>query len=121
MTTAIIGTGGIGSVIARLLASGDESLRLSSADTASARTLAAKIGPAAVAAASNSDALADVAHGGARHIGVLAAPGIPEMLLAGREREFIGQYAFPSMTAVPGAVRPIAVLRRHCRLEGLKR
>ena len=48
--------------------------------------------------------LADVAHGGAWHIGVLAAPGIPEMLLVGREREFIGQYAFPSMTAVPGAV-----------------
>jgi pimeloyl-ACP methyl ester carboxylesterase len=48
--------------------------------------------------------LADVARGGAWHIGVLAAPGIPEMLLAGREREFLGQYAFPSMTAVAGAV-----------------
>jgi predicted dinucleotide-binding enzyme len=33
MTTAIIGTGGIGSVIARQLASGGEALRLSSADT----------------------------------------------------------------------------------------
>ena len=32
MTTAIIGTGGIGSVIARQLASGGETLRLSSAD-----------------------------------------------------------------------------------------
>ena len=31
MTTAIIGTGGIGSVIARRLASGGEALRLSSA------------------------------------------------------------------------------------------
>ena len=30
--------------------------------------------------------LADVTHGGSWHIGVLAAPGIPEMLLAGRER-----------------------------------
>jgi pimeloyl-ACP methyl ester carboxylesterase len=47
---------------------------------------------------------ADVTRGGAWHIGVLVAPGIPEMLLAGREREFVGQYAFPSMTAVPGAV-----------------
>jgi pimeloyl-ACP methyl ester carboxylesterase len=47
---------------------------------------------------------ADVTRGGAWHIGVLVAPGIPEMLLAGREREFLGQYAFPSMTAVPGAV-----------------
>ena len=57
MTTAIIGTGGIGSVIARLLASGGESLRLSSADHESARTLAAEIGHAAVVAASNRDAL----------------------------------------------------------------
>jgi 8-hydroxy-5-deazaflavin:NADPH oxidoreductase len=57
MATAIIGTGGIGSVIARLLASGGEVLRLSSADNASARALAAKVGPAAVAAAGNSDAL----------------------------------------------------------------
>ena len=39
MTTAIIGTGGIGSVIARELASGGETLRLSSADHESARTL----------------------------------------------------------------------------------
>ena len=57
MTTAIIGTGGIGSVIARQLASGGETLRLSSADSESARKLAAQIGPAAVAAAGNSDAL----------------------------------------------------------------
>jgi predicted dinucleotide-binding enzyme len=47
MTTAIIGTGGIGSVIARQLASGGETLRLSSADIKSARTLAAEIGRAA--------------------------------------------------------------------------
>jgi hypothetical protein len=57
MTTAIIGTGGIGSVIARQLSSGGESLRLSSADTESARTLAAKIGRAAVVAAGNRDVL----------------------------------------------------------------
>src|ERR1700686_2804913 len=48
--------------------------------------------------------LADVTHGGAWHIGVLAAPGIPEMLLAGREREFLGQFAFPAMSATPGAI-----------------
>jgi predicted dinucleotide-binding enzyme len=57
MTTAIIGTGGLGSVIARQLASGGETLRLSSADIEPARALAAQIGPAAVAAAGNSDAL----------------------------------------------------------------
>ena len=57
MTTAVIGTGGIGSVIARELASGGENLRLSSADKESARTLAAQIGPAAVVAVDNRDAL----------------------------------------------------------------
>ena len=57
MTTAIIGTGGLGSVIARQLASGGETLRLSSADTKSARALAAEIGRAAVVAVDDSDAL----------------------------------------------------------------
>jgi hypothetical protein len=57
MTTAVIGTGGIGSVIARGLAAGGETLRLSSADHESARTLAAQIGRAAVVAAGNRDAL----------------------------------------------------------------
>jgi pimeloyl-ACP methyl ester carboxylesterase len=50
------------------------------------------------------ETLADVTHGGTWHIGVLAAPGIPEMLLAGREREFLGQFAFPSMSVTPGAI-----------------
>ena len=59
MTTAIFGTGRIGSVIARQLASGGEALRLSSADVRSARTLAAEIGRAAVVAADNRDALRD--------------------------------------------------------------
>ncbi len=57
MTTAIIGTGGIGSAIARQLASGGESLRLSSADHRSARRLAAEIGRTAVVAVDNRDAL----------------------------------------------------------------
>jgi predicted dinucleotide-binding enzyme len=57
MTTAVIGTGGLGSVIARHLASGGETLRLSSADIGSARALAARIGRAAVAVAGNRDAL----------------------------------------------------------------
>jgi 8-hydroxy-5-deazaflavin:NADPH oxidoreductase len=57
MTTAIIGTGGIGSVVARRLASGGETLRLSSADQESARRLAAEIGRAAVVAVDNRDAL----------------------------------------------------------------
>ncbi len=57
MTTAMIGTGGIGSVIARQLASGGETLRLSSADSESARTLATGIGRTAVVAVDNRDAL----------------------------------------------------------------
>jgi 8-hydroxy-5-deazaflavin:NADPH oxidoreductase len=57
MTTAVIGTGGLGSVIARRLASGGESLRLASADKASARKLAGEIGGAAVVAVDNRDAL----------------------------------------------------------------
>jgi 8-hydroxy-5-deazaflavin:NADPH oxidoreductase len=57
MTTAIIGTGGIGSAIARQLASGDEALQLSSADKESARKLAAAIGGAASIAVDNRAAL----------------------------------------------------------------
>jgi predicted dinucleotide-binding enzyme len=57
MTTAIIGTGGVGSVIAGQLALGGESLRLSSADNKSAETLASKIGPRALVAVDNRDAL----------------------------------------------------------------
>src|ERR1700691_5009563 len=57
MTTAVFGTGGIGSVIARELASGGETLRLASADNKSARMLAAEIGRAAVVAVDNDDAL----------------------------------------------------------------
>jgi 8-hydroxy-5-deazaflavin:NADPH oxidoreductase len=57
VTTAIIGTGRIGSAIARRLASGGEALRLSSADNESARMLAAQIGSAAVVAGDNRDAL----------------------------------------------------------------
>jgi 8-hydroxy-5-deazaflavin:NADPH oxidoreductase len=57
VTTAIIGTGVLGSAIARQLAAGGETLRLSSADAKSARALAAQIGRAAVAAVGNRDAL----------------------------------------------------------------
>jgi predicted dinucleotide-binding enzyme len=57
MSTAIIGTGGLGSIIARRLASGGETLRLASADTESARTLAAAIGAGVAAGSNNHDAL----------------------------------------------------------------
>src|ERR1700693_2320583 len=57
MTTAIIGTGVLGSVIARLLASGGETVRLSGANQESTRKLAGDIGPAAVVAVDNGDAV----------------------------------------------------------------
>lgn len=50
------------------------------------------------------EGLADVTQGGSWHIGVLAADGIPDLLLAGREREFLGGWAFPAMTAVAGSI-----------------
>ena len=56
MTIAIIGTGGIGSVIARRLASGGEACG-SERRPESARTLAAEIGRAAVVAVDNRDVL----------------------------------------------------------------
>ncbi len=58
MSTALIGTGGLGSVIAEALAAGGETLRLSSAEKESARALAAQIGHGAVVAEDNHDALA---------------------------------------------------------------
>jgi 8-hydroxy-5-deazaflavin:NADPH oxidoreductase len=57
LITAIIGTGGIGSLIARHLASGGESLQLSSADRESARRLTTEIGGGAVVAVDNRQAL----------------------------------------------------------------
>jgi predicted dinucleotide-binding enzyme len=57
VTTAIIGTGGIGAAIARQLAAGGEILHLASADEQSAQSLAAAIGGAAVVERDNRSAL----------------------------------------------------------------
>ena len=57
MTTAIIGTGGIGSAIARQLAAGGETLQLSSGDNQSAQRLAAAIGGTADVAVDNRSVL----------------------------------------------------------------
>lgn len=65
--------------------------------------------------------LADITHGGSWHIGVLAAPGIPEMLLTGREREFLGQFAFPAMSVIPGAITETDItefVRTYSRPDG---
>jgi len=69
------------------------------------------------------EALADVGHGGAWHIGVLAEPAITEMLLTGREREFFADYAFPSMTAVAGAITDADIdeyVRTYSRHHGFR-
>jgi pimeloyl-ACP methyl ester carboxylesterase len=50
------------------------------------------------------ETLADVTHGGSWHIGVLAAPGIPEMLLTGHERAFLAEYALPAMSGTDAAL-----------------
>ncbi|AGZ44063.1 alpha/beta fold hydrolase [Actinoplanes friuliensis] len=47
--------------------------------------------------------LADVVNGGSWHVGFLAATGIPELFLAGRERVML-DWAVSVMSAVPGAV-----------------
>ncbi|PRY12234.1 alpha/beta fold hydrolase [Kineococcus rhizosphaerae] len=47
--------------------------------------------------------LADVTNGGSWHVGFLAAPGIPELFLAGRERTLL-EWAFSVMTTVPDAI-----------------
>jgi pimeloyl-ACP methyl ester carboxylesterase len=65
--------------------------------------------------------LADITHGGSWHIGLLAAPNIPEMLLTGREREFLGQFAFPAMSATPGAISEADIdefVRTYSRPDG---
>ena len=49
------------------------------------------------------ESLADITHGGAWHIGVMAAPGVPEMLLVGRESEFL-KNMFSSICATQGAI-----------------
>ena len=67
--------------------------------------------------------LADVTHGGTWHIGVLAAPGIAEMLLVGREREFLSQYAFSAFTATPGAITDADIdefVRTYSRPKGFR-
>ena len=69
------------------------------------------------------EGFADVAHGGMWHVGFLAAPGIPEMLLAGRERAFLADYALPAMTSTPDAVTEQDVdelTRVYARPDGLR-
>ncbi|QHT57912.1 alpha/beta hydrolase [Cellulomonas sp. H30R-01] len=67
------------------------------------------------------EGLADVTRGGSWHIGALTATGIPELLFAGRERDLLAQWAFPSMTGVAGSVTDADVdefARTYARPDG---
>ncbi len=67
--------------------------------------------------------LADVTHGGAWYIGALAAPGIAELLFAGREQAFIAGRLYPSYGAVPPAVTATDTaefVRTYARPGGLR-
>jgi pimeloyl-ACP methyl ester carboxylesterase len=48
--------------------------------------------------------LADVNHGGSWHVGFLGAPGIPQMLLPGHERQLLADWAYPMMCGTTDAV-----------------
>lgn len=50
------------------------------------------------------ESFADVAHGGSWHVGFLAAPGVPSMLLPGHERQLLADWAYPMMTAAKDSV-----------------
>jgi pimeloyl-ACP methyl ester carboxylesterase len=67
------------------------------------------------------EALADVNHGGSWHVGFLGAPGVAELLLPGRERALIADWAYPTMTTVEGAVTDAdldEVVRTYSRPNG---
>ncbi len=65
--------------------------------------------------------LADVTRGGAWYIGMLAAPGIPELLLAGRERAFLAGFGLgdePARAYAESGFAGAAGLYRSLLAEG---
>ena len=48
--------------------------------------------------------LADVAQGGAWHVGAIATPGVGDFVFTGRVHTYLNDLWFPFMTRVPGAV-----------------
>lgn len=67
------------------------------------------------------ETLADITRGGAWYIGVLTAPGIPELLLTGRERRFLEQFAFAAPSATPDASTDADIdefVRSYARPDG---
>ncbi|UPK42644.1 alpha/beta fold hydrolase [Paenibacillus pabuli] len=65
--------------------------------------------------------LADVTNGGTWYIGVLATPNIPQMLLTGREQQFLEQFVFPIMSLIPEAITKADIeefVRTYSRPDG---
>ena len=69
------------------------------------------------------DTYMDPTKGGAWHFGFFAAPGIPEMLLDGHEREFLTRYAYDGFSEVKDAISAVDVdefMRTFAELNGWK-
>lgn len=64
--------------------------------------------------------LADVAHGGAWHVGAIATPGVADFVFTGRVHHYLSEMWFPFLSRVPGAVTPedVAELARAYSREG---
>ena len=65
--------------------------------------------------------LADVNGFGSWHVGFLGAPAIPSLLLPGRERTFIADWAYPLMSGTEGAVTEADLdefVRTYSRVNG---
>lgn len=65
--------------------------------------------------------LADVNGFGSWHVGFLGAPGIPSLLLPGRERTLLADWAYPLMSGTEGAVTEADLdefVRTYARMNG---
>lgn len=65
--------------------------------------------------------LADVNHGGSWHVGFLGAPGIPQLLLPGHERQLLADWAYQMMCGTKGAVTDADIdefTRSYAGLDG---
>lgn len=63
----------------------------------------------------------DVSHGGSWHVGLLAAEGIPELLLEGHERDLLTRWAYPTMSSpgyAPSDVDLDELTRTYSRQRG---
>jgi pimeloyl-ACP methyl ester carboxylesterase len=65
--------------------------------------------------------LADVNSHGSWHVGFLGSPGVPSLLLPGRERTLLAEWAYPMMNGTPGAISDADLdefVRSYSRADG---